>query len=85
MSIREEYAKIIDGFFDMYGYKVNETKIPNIKSRTNWNYLKTQNVNLVGDIPDNDIQELKDIMNSGITFWHNPQTFLDYSQTNSII
>ena len=83
MSIKQEYAKIIDDFFSMYGYKVNEVKIPNILGRTNWNYVKTIDCNLLGDIPQEDMQKLKDIFNSGVTFWHNPNTFLDYSQSNN--
>ena len=41
MSVRQEYAKIIDNYFSMYGYSINEVKIPNITGRTNWNYVKT--------------------------------------------
>ena len=83
MAIKQEYAKIIDDFFSMYGYKVNEVKIPNITGRQNWNYVKTIDCNLLGDIPQEDMQKLKDIFNSGVTFWHNPNTFLDYSQSNN--
>ena len=83
MSIKQEYAKIIDDFFSMFGYKVNEVKIPNIIGRQNWNYVKTIDCNLLGDIPQEDMQKLKDIFNSGVTFWHNPNTFLDYSQSNN--
>lgn len=85
MSIKEEYAKIIDDFFSAFGYKVNDVKIPNITGRTNWNYVKTINCNILGDIPQNDLQTLKDMFNNGVTFWHNASTFLDYSQTNSIV
>ena len=85
MTIKQEYAKIIDEFFSMYGYLVNECKIPNLFSRTNWNYVKTQNVNLIGNIPSKDADELKQMFNNGVTLWHNSTTFLDYSQTNSIV
>lgn len=83
MSIKQEYAKIIDNFFSMFGYKVNEVKIPNVTGRQNWNYVKTIDANILGDIPQEDMQKLKDIFNSGVTFWHNPNTFLDYSQSNN--
>ena len=83
--IKEEYAKIIDNYFSTYGYKVNEIKIPNIHTRSNWNYIKTIDVNLTGEIPQEDLQTLKGIFNKGCTFWHNPNTFLDYSQSNSIL
>ena len=84
MSIKNEYARILDKYFSMYGYKVNDVKIPNITGRTNWNYVKTIGCNIIGDIPQEDMQKIKNIFNNGITFWHNPSTFLDYSQTNNI-
>lgn len=82
-QINEEYARRIDNYFSAYGYKVNEIKIPNINSRNNWNYIKTVGANIHADIPQGDLQAIKDMFNSGITFWHNPATFLDYTQTNS--
>lgn len=85
MSIKKEYAKIIDDFFSMFGYKVNSIKKPNITGRKNWNYVKTIDANIIGDIPQEDLQQIKEIFNNGVTFWHNSETFLDYSQDNSII
>lgn len=85
MSVKNEYAKIIDDFFSMYGYKVNELKLPNITGRRNWNYVKTIGCNIEGAIPQDDVQELKSIFNNGVTFWHNGANFLDYSQNNDII
>lgn len=85
LTLKEEYLKQIDSFFSMFGYKVNELKIPNLFSRRNWNFIKCLNVNLIGDIPQDDMQELKNIFNNGVTLWHNPNTFLDYSQNNDII
>lgn len=82
MSIKREYAKIIDDFFSMYGYKVNSVKIPNITGRPNWNYVKTIDINIIGDIPQFDLSQIKLMFDSGVTFWHNPLTFLDYSQNN---
>ena len=85
MSIKNEYAKIIDDYFSMYGYKVNTVKIPNLSGRTNWNFVKTIDCNIVADIPQRDLQEIKDMFNKGVTLWHNPSTFLNYSATNSIV
>lgn len=85
MCVKNEYAKIIDDFFTMYGYKVNSLKVPNVTGRRNWNYVKTIGVNLEGAIPQDDVQELKSIFNNGVTFWHNGSNFLDYSQNNDII
>ena len=76
---------LIDNFFTMYGYKVNNTKIPNITGRRNWNYVKTVDCNIEGYIPQEDLNEIKGMFNNGVTIWHNPATFLDYSQNNDII
>ena len=84
MSIKAEMAAIIDQFFSMFGYKTLKVKIPNINGRANWNYVKTKQANIEGDIPQVDMQELKAIFNNGVTIWHNPNTFLDYSQNNAI-
>ena len=84
MGINNEYAKIIDNYFSMYGYKVNIVDIPNITGRVNWNYVKTIGANIEGDIPENDINELKNLFNNGITLWHKASTYLDYSQSNNI-
>ena len=85
MTIKEEYAKIIDDYFTMYGYKVNSLKIPNIRGRRNWNFIRTIGANIEGDIPQSDIEELKQIFNAGVTLWHHTNTYLDYSQNNDII
>ena len=84
-SIKEEYAKIIDDYFSMFGYKVNVVKIPNITGRRNWNYLKTIDCNIDGDIPQTDLNIIKTMFNNGVTLWHNPANIYNYSLDNSII
>lgn len=81
-NIKYQFAKRIDDFFSMFGYQTNELKVPNINNRPNWNYVKTQGINLIGNIPNEDLENIKTLFNSGITLWHNPSTFLDYSQNN---
>lgn len=85
MSIKIEYARVCDEFFSMYGYKTNRVKLPNVTGRRNWNYVKTIGCYIDGDIPQSDMQEIKDMFDRGVTFWHNPSTFADYSQNNDII
>lgn len=85
IQVREEMARVIDGYFSMFGYKVNRVKVPNITGRANWNYVKTIDVNIEGDIPQNDLSIIKGIFNKGITLWHNPNTMYDYSQNNGIV
>lgn len=85
MSIKAEYARIIDEYFSMYGYKVNRVKVPNVTGRRNWNYVKTVGCYIEADIPQDDLQEIKSMFDKGVTFWHNASTFMDYSQTNDIL
>lgn len=85
MTIRSEYAKVIDDYFSMYGYKVNSLKVPNIRGRRNWNFVKTIGCNIIGNIPQMDLAKIKELFDKGITLWHHTNTFLDYSQNNSII
>ena len=85
MTIKPEYARLIDRFFDMFGYKVNSVKTPNITGRRNWNYVKTIRGKIHGYIPKEDLNTISGMLDNGVTFWHSPSTFLDYSQTNDII
>lgn len=80
--IKREFAERIDKYFDMYGYKTNIVKVPNLNNRPNWNYVKTINCNIAGFIPQADLIAIKQFFDNGITLWHNPATFLDYSQNN---
>lgn len=80
--IKFEFARNIDSYFDMYGYQTNELKTPNLNNRPHWNYIKTAGANIIADIPQNDLQQIKNLFDNGITLWHNPSTFLDYSQIN---
>lgn len=85
ISIRKERAKAIDSYFSMFGYKVNELKVPALNSRTKWNYIKTIDINITADIPQDDLQKIKEMFNNGITLWHDSSHFLDYSQSNTIV
>lgn len=85
MSVKAERARSIDEYFSMFGYKTSRVKVPNITGRSNWNYVKTIDANIEGYIPQESLQEIKDMFNTGVTFWHTTQYFLDYSRTNSIV
>lgn len=85
MTIKREYAEMIDHYFDMYGYKVNRLATPNIHKRVNWDYIKTIDVNIEGNIPEKDLEKIRSLFNNGCTFWHNTSTFLNYSASNGII
>ena len=85
MSIKNEYAKIIDNYFNMFGYKINLVKVPNITGRSNWNYVKTIDCNFDGDIPQTDLNIIKSMFNNGVTLWHDPNSMYNYSNSNNIL
>ena len=85
MSIKKEYAKIIDHYFSMFGYKCHLNKTPNKNHRENYWYTKTIDVNIDGAIPSEDMQKIKNCYDNGITFWKNPSNIQDYSVSNEII
>ena len=68
--ITEDYARIIDDYFEMYGYATNRIKVPNLKGRPFWNYVKTNGAKILGSIPFGDLSKLKEIFDKGITIWH---------------
>lgn len=79
---RVEYITMIDNYFTHYGYLINETKKPLLNNRLNFDYIKTREINIVGDIPQEDISELENLFNNGLTIWHNSNTFGDYAVAN---
>ena len=85
MTIKQEYARICDNWFTMYGYKVNRLATPNIHKRSNWDYIKCIDVNLEGNIPEKDLDSIRSLFNNGCTFWHTTTYYLDYRRTNSIL
>ena len=83
VSINNQTAKIIDDFFDRFGYATNELKVPNITSRTSWNYIKTIGSNVDGNIPADDKIIIDKNFDKGITFWHNGDNIDNYSLNNA--
>ena len=85
MSIRKEYAQIIDSWFSLYGYKTNLVKVPYVAHRQNWWYTKTIDANITGNVPNDDMNKIKQAYDNGLTFWRNPSNFLNYSVSNGIV
>lgn len=80
-----EYAKLIDDYFDMFGYNVSSQMYPNWTTRQNYNYIKTIGCCLSGDIPQRDLQQLNALFDAGLTVWHSPSQFGYYAQNNPIV
>lgn len=85
-SIKAEYAKIIDDYFTVYGYKTNSFGVPLKNHRSRFWFTKTTDIDINAPIPNNDIQKIKDCYNTGITFWRATDDAIgDYSKSNDIL
>lgn len=70
-TLTDEYRDTLTDYFKMFGYKVNRVKIPNLHTRQSWNYVKTVDCTIVGNMPQDDLNSIKQMFNKGITLWHN--------------
>lgn len=83
MSCTAQYARVIDEFFDKFGYKVARVKTPNRNSRPVWNYVKTISATIEGSIPADDMKKICMIHDNGITYWKNGSQVGHYELSNS--
>ena len=74
-----EYIKIIENYFDKFGYAINNFKPVNYNNRSNYDYIETSQIMVDGDVPEDDMDTIKNIFNSGVRIWHDTSTFLNYS------
>lgn len=77
--IPEEQARMIDNYFDKYGYAIGEIQTPVQSVRPIFTYLKTSGCVIAGRCPASVIEQLQAIYNRGITFWVNGDQVGDYS------
>lgn len=83
-QIKPEYIKLLEDFFNMYGYKTNEVKVPNFHTRRYWNYVQTASCVITGNFNNEDLQELKNVFDNGITLWHDDDIG-NYNRNNEVI
>lgn len=81
--IKSDLAKTYDDRLSRYGYRIDKVKKPNLNSRKSWNYIRTENAIIGGNIPGSVKQQIEQILNKGITFWHTEDVG-NYSLDNSI-
>ena len=84
ITVTEENIKMIDNYFDLFGYKVNRIGTPNLNSRPYFNYVKTNGCNLVAPIPCEAINVIKNVFDNGITLWHKLEYMYKYNQYKDI-
>jgi hypothetical protein len=83
-EITPEYRKKLTDFFNMYGYKKNEVKLPNFHTRQYWNYVQTNSCVIQGNFNHEDLEEIKSVFDGGITLWHT-DNIGNYSLSNGVI
>lgn len=87
MTIKKEYAIIIDRYLSRFGYKVNEVKQPNLNSRTQFNFIKVGGMDdlVHGDIPSTDLEKINEICRKGVTIFHSYSNIGNYTISNPIV
>ena len=91
MSVRAEYARIIDDWFSRFGYKINRVKLPNQIGRTYWNFVKIGSGESIGystnqtrSVPASSMEIINTIYRNGVTIWHSHSNIGNYSLNNTI-
>ena len=92
MTIKEEYARVIDDWFSRFGYKINRVKLPNQIGRRYWNYVQIGASESIGyssnqnrSVPASSMDMINKIYRNGTTLWHDHANIGDYSLNNTIV
>lgn len=64
-------TKMIDDYFSMYGYVTNKVKIPNIKNRNNFNFVKCHDISNFRGVPPRAKTAMTNAFSKGVFIWHN--------------
>ena len=90
MSIKSEYARKLDAYFNKFGYQVNEIKSPNVTGRTYWNFIQIGPYeeigysNNLGSVPAKSMDIINRIYRNGVTIWHDHSNVGNYTLDNSL-
>lgn len=80
----QQHYRVLD-YLQRYGYAQNKYMRLSFANRKYFTFIKTNICNVIGEkIPHADLEEIKTIFNSGITFWNmdNVKTIGDYQVNN---
>lgn len=72
--INEASARIIDSFFDRFGYAIKQITSISRKNRKYFTYIKTIGCTLHGSVPSEDEDLICKLHDNGITYWDSNQT-----------
>lgn len=92
MTVKAEYARIIDDFLSHFGYKTCRVKIPNQTGRRYWNYVQIGDGESIGynnstiiSVPSASMEIINSVYRRGVTLWHDHANVGDYSLSNTIL
>lgn len=84
-QIRYEFAKKFDSYLDKYGYAINEVKMPEIRTRLRWTFVKTSGCMITGNIPTSARSVIENAFDRGITFWADTANVGNYNRLNPTV
>lgn len=89
MTIKQEFARVIDDYFDRLGYKTNRIKVPNQTGRPYWNYVQIGDKECIGysnnqsiSVPPTAMSNINNMYRRGITIWHDHTNLGNYALNN---
>lgn len=83
--ISAEYARRIDDYFTLYGYKINRVQTPNRHARKAFTYVKTIGCHIAANLCNEDTVKIESIYDQGITWWVNGDSIGNYDLDNSTL
>lgn len=84
VTVKREYAKMIDDFFSAFGYAIRRIKTPDIHARAYWSYVKTCGCILNGSIPAQAKDDIINMFDRGIRVWTRMEYIGNLSLPNNI-
>ena len=88
LTPRAEYCRIIDNYFDMFGYTQNKIGNVNINARPVWTYTRTRGAvakpKTGSGCTAADLAKIQSIFDNGVTFWADGYQVGDYSLDNRV-
>lgn len=84
VTVKREYAKMIDDFFSAFGYAIRRIKKPDIHARAYWSYVKTCGCILNGCIPAQAKDDIINMFDRGIRVWTRMEYIGNLSLPNNI-
>lgn len=92
MTVKAEYARIIDDFMSHFGYKTCRVKIPNQTGRKYWNYVQIGDGESIGyhtnttiSVPSTSMETINSVYRRGVTIWHDHANIGNYTLSNDIL